>query len=111
MKTTALVLSAGFAASLSLSASAAFEGAVTAGNTSVWRIDSNTGSVSLCSESGQNRAADCYPASKAEKKGDYRILVGNDIMSTWRINTVSGAVSKCEYNDTEEPPKCSPWSK
>ena len=90
---------------------AAYDGAVTAGNTSVWRIDSKTGSVSLCSEARRRSPADCYPPSQVEKKGDYRILVGNDIMSTWRINTDTGAVSKCEYDDTDSPPICSPWSK
>ena len=98
-------------ASFSLPVFAIFDGAVTSGNTSVWRMDSTTGSVSLCSESGMDSSPDCYPPSSAEKNGEYRILVGNDILSTWRINVINGSVSKCEYEDTDKPPKCTPWSK
>jgi hypothetical protein len=101
------VVFGGYAAS----ALAIFDGAVTAGNTSVWRMDSTNGSVSLCSESGADSPADCYPASSAEKDGEYRILVDNDILSTWRINILNGSVSKCEYDDTDKSPLCSPWSK
>lgn len=99
------------AASLAVPAMAIFDGAVTSGNTSVWRMNSTTGSVSLCSESGMDSSPDCYPASPSEKNGEYRILVGNDILSTWRIDVLTGAVSKCEYEDTDQPPKCTPWSK
>ena len=111
MKIKAIACAGGLLAALSTPAMAVYDGAVTAGNTSVWRMDSTTGSVSLCSESGKNSPPDCYPASPAEKNGAYLILVGNDIMSTWRIDTLTGAVSKCEYDDTDKPPACSPWSK
>lgn len=90
-------------------AAADFSGSATRGNLSVWRINQDSGQVSLCSFEGKNNAPSCYPWSGIGKAGSYKVIGGDDVLSTWRINTDNGVVSMCEYDDVSAPPRCTPW--
>lgn len=90
---------------------ASFGGGITSGNLSVWRINEATGQVSLCSFESRKSPASCAPWSAKESvTGDYRLIVGNDLLSVWRLNRLSGAVSLCEYKDVNKEPVCTPWN-
>lgn len=92
-------------------AGAAYSGGITSGNLSVWRINESNGQVSLCSFESKSSPASCAKWSAKEKAtGDFRLIVGNDLLSVWRIDRLTGAVSLCEYKDTEGEPVCTPWS-
>jgi hypothetical protein len=90
---------------------ASFGGGITSGNLSVWRINEATGQVSLCSFESKKSAASCAPWSSKDAAGDYRLIVGNDLLSVWRLNHQTGAVSLCEYSDINKEPVCTPWNK
>ena len=88
-----------------------YSGGITSGNLSVWRINEATGQVSLCSFESKSTPASCAPWSPKEAaKGDFRLIVGNDLLSVWRINRTSGAVSLCEYKDVNKEAFCTPWN-
>jgi len=87
-----------------------FSGTATSGNLSVWRINHDTGQVSLCSFEGKLNAPECYPWSETIQRGKYKVIAGDDVLSTWRIDGATGMVSMCEYGDISEPPICTPWS-
>lgn len=90
---------------------APFGGGITSGNLSVWRINEGTGQVSLCSFENKKSPASCAPWSTKEgASGDFRLIVGNDLLSVWRLNRQSGAVSLCEYKDVNKEPVCTPWN-
>lgn len=111
MRISSVILSAALLASHTAYAAAAFSGGITSGNLSVWRINENSGQVSLCSFESKGAPASCAKWSAKEKAtGDYRLIVGNDLLSVWRINRTTGEVSLCEYKDTEGEPACTPWS-
>ena len=88
-----------------------FGGGITSGNLSVWRINETTGQVSLCSFESKSTPASCAPWSAKDAVGDYRMIVGNDLLSVWRLNHRTGAVSLCEYKDINKEPICTPWNK
>lgn len=91
---------------------ATFGGGITSGNLSVWRINEDTGQVSLCSFESKKSPASCAPWSVPDAaKGEFRLIVGNDLLSVWRLNRESGAVSLCEYKDVNKEPVCTPWNK
>lgn len=98
------------ALSLMVSAWADYSGTATRGNLSVWRVNHDTGQVSLCSFEGKSNAPNCYPWSPGGPKGEYSVIAGDDVLSTWRINQETGEVSMCEYGDESKPPRCTPWS-
>lgn len=104
------LLSCGQATSGQLQAQPFF-GTATKGNLSVWRINKQSGAVSLCSYEGPDSKPSCYPWSKesARIRGSYDILAGDDLLSTWRIDTATGRVSMCEYADVAQAPVCTPW--
>jgi hypothetical protein len=92
-------------------AESAFSGGITSGNLSVWRINESSGQVSLCSFANKTTPVSCAPWSAKEPAGgDFRLIVGNDLLSVWRMNRASGAVSLCEYKDVEKEPHCTPWN-
>jgi hypothetical protein len=88
-----------------------FSGTATSGNLSVWRINQGTGQVSLCSFEGKINEPECYPWSKDEGRGNFKVIAGDDVLSTWRIDGITGSVSMCEYDDVAQPPICTPWSR
>ncbi|HEY3700246.1 MAG TPA: hypothetical protein VGK97_12995 [Spongiibacteraceae bacterium] len=99
------------AAAQAASAAVTFGGGITSGNLSVWRINEGTGQVSLCSFENKSSPASCAPWSTKEAgSGDFRLIVGNDLLSVWRLNRLSGAVSLCEYKDINKEPICTPWT-
>lgn len=111
MRISSLILSVMLCVSHAAYAEAAYSGGITSGNLSVWRINESTGQVSLCSFESKGSAASCAKWSAKEKTaGDFRLIVGNDLLSVWRINRLTGGVSLCEYKDTEGEPACTPWS-
>lgn len=111
MRISSVVLSVMLCASHAAFAGAAYSGGITSGNLSVWRINESTGQVSLCSFESKTSPASCAKWSAKEKaEGDFRLIVGNDLLSVWRINRTSGEVSLCEYKDTEGEPACTPWT-
>lgn len=90
---------------------ATFGGGITSGNLSVWRINESTGQVSLCSFENKKSPASCAPwSAKDGNGGDFRLIVGNDLLSVWRLNRQNGAVSLCEYKDVNKEPSCTPWN-
>jgi hypothetical protein len=89
----------------------AFSGGITSGNLSVWRINEASGQVSLCSFDSKTAPVSCAPwSAKEPAAGDYRLVVGNDLLSVWRMNRTTGAVSLCEYKDINKEPHCTPWN-
>ncbi len=88
-----------------------YSGVSTKGNLSVWRVNHQDGSVSLCSFEGHANEPACYPWSAGAEGGRFSIIPGDDVLSTWRINTSNGAVSLCEYKEVSRPPVCTPWSR
>lgn len=112
MRLSSVILSVMLCASHFAYADAAYSGGITSGNLSVWRINEGTGQVSLCSFQSKTAPASCAKWSAKEKaEGDFRLIVGNDLLSVWRINRLTGEVSLCEYKDTEGEPACTPWTK
>jgi 6-phosphogluconolactonase (cycloisomerase 2 family) len=104
----ALLLCAG---SMAAQADTDFSGGITSGNLSVWRINENTGQVSLCSFDSKTSPASCAPwSAKEPANGDYHLIVGNDLLSVWRMNGKTGSVSLCEYKDIAKEPLCTPWN-
>lgn len=106
-----------FAAGLTLCASALthadgdFSGGITSGNLSVWRINEDTGQVSLCSFDSKTSPASCAPwSAKDAAPGEFHLIVGNDLLSVWRMNAKTGSVSLCEYKDVNKEPHCTPWN-
>lgn len=92
-------------------AAASYSGGITSGNLSVWRINESNGQVSLCSFEGKSTPASCAMwSAKDAESGDFRLIVGNDLLSVWRLNRVNGAVSLCEYRDVNKEPTCTPWN-
>lgn len=87
-----------------------FSGVSTKGNLSVWRINHDSGAVSLCSFEGHSNKPTCYPWSEGSAGEAFAIIPGDDVLSTWRINASTGAVSLCEYREVTESPICTPWS-
>lgn len=111
MRITRLALPLLFCAAQAAYAGATFSGGITSGNLSVWRINESTGQVSLCSFESKNAPASCAAWSAKAEAGDYRLVVGNDLLSVWRMNRLTGAVSLCEYKDINDVPSCTPWNK
>src|SRR5882672_2405089 len=73
-------------------AETAYSGGITSGNLSVWRINESTGQVSLCSFDSKSSPVSCAPWSiKDPAAGDFRLVVGNDLVSVWRINRTTGS--------------------
>ncbi len=88
-----------------------YSGGITSGNLSVWRINEASGQVSLCSFATKSAPVSCAPwGAKEPAAGDFRLIVGNDLLSVWRMNRATGAVSLCEYKDVEKQPHCTPWN-
>jgi|SwirhirootsSR3_FD_contig_101_609172_length_412_multi_3_in_0_out_0_1 hypothetical protein len=111
MRITRFALPLLFCAAQAAYAGATFSGGITSGNLSVWRINETSGQVSLCSFESKGAAASCAPWSAKEgAAGDYRLIVGNDLLSVWRMNRNNGTVSLCEYKDINEVPVCTPWN-
>lgn len=96
---------------LAFAGSNQYSGVATRSNLSVWRVNHQNGSVSLCSFERYADQPDCYPWSANESIGKFDIIRGHDVLSTWRINVMSGEVSLCEYDEITAPPICTPWSK
>lgn len=91
------------------------------GNLAVWRLDSETGSVSLCmnAASGSPQCTEWSDPAPDEVKGPFAMNAEGSSPATrawsWRISQVTGAVSFCTIDSSRnlpsQKPACSDWVK